>query len=47
MTIDLPCVPTQVIVESASYYLTLSNTKWGTDLGMLVVLFDQTFHLLH
>ena len=27
--------------------LTLSNTKWGTDLGTLVVPFDQTFHLLH
>ena len=24
--------------------LTLSNTKWGTDLGTLVVLFEQTFH---
>ena len=27
--------------------LTLSNTKWGTDLGMLVVRFDQSFHQLH
>ena len=27
--------------------LTLSNIKWGTDLGTLVVLFDQTFHPLH
>ena len=27
--------------------LTLSNTKWGTDLGMLVVPFDQSFHQLH
>ena len=27
--------------------LTLSNTKRGTDVGTLVVLFDQTFHPLH
>ena len=27
--------------------LTLSNTKRGTDLGTLVVPFDQTFHPLH
>ena len=27
--------------------LTLSNTKRETDLGMLVVPFDQTFHPLH
>ena len=27
--------------------LTLSNTKLGTDLGMLVVQLDQTFHPLH
>ena len=29
-------------------YLTLSNIKWGTDLGTLVVPFSlQTFHPLH
>ena len=27
--------------------LALSNTKKETDLGTLVVPFDQTFHLLH
>ena len=32
---------------STSTCLTLSNTKRGTDLGTLVVPFDQTFHPLY
>ena len=34
-------------LRSERISLTLSNTKRGTDLGTLVVPFDQTFHPLH
>ena len=34
-------------LRSEHINLTLSNIKRGTDLGMLVVPFDQTFHPLH
>ena len=33
--------------RSKHIYLTLSNNKRGTELGMLVVPLDQTFHPLH
>ena len=34
-------------ISVMSTCLTLFNTKRGTDLGTLVVPFDQTFHPLH
>ena len=46
----LPLWPNGINTLSGSFcnmYLTLSNTKRGTDIGTLVVPFDQTFHPLH
>ena len=44
----LTCIYTTVwsLIQNVTS-LTLSNTKQGTDLGMLVVLLEQTFHPLH
>ena len=36
-----------VRTSDMSTCLTFSNTKRGTDLGMLVVPYDQTFHPIH